>query len=633
MNTKLNELIKKHQSYASKRRISVQKVVNRSLPTNNTYAKVTSLLSNKRKNSVAELSDRENDSSKKAKTPTSSSNSCGSTESLLELSSDLNDAKEKDSIKRKEAEHNSLYHLLRSDATDFLQKQKFSTGSNLSSSSSVPSNVNNSSGGHSNIQILNGQLSDLKGPIKLLEKTPLASATLAHVISNPHRLTVNESSNANFLNAGLTAKSKAKQLLNSKKFQENLHKIFPKQNNNPSSSVNLIADKLKNSPRRTASGRSKSLNLNSNRALKSRFKINAAHLKTNRISKNIDREWNNLTDLLASTLESTIKPISKSDSSIKQETNQNTKHANVEKNKNDYADLLKTANEKKIDQFILWNAKNRLGNLSNMSVLVQRNEFGMIEVADNISGSSKCKKINKTDEQELSENYMICGHSGFKDCFNTIINRVESTQSIPANDKKPHEYYSNELKDLIQEMLQKNDNQCSLIKIKDIVEAMNNSDAFEVNKESQTFKWHKFVNENVDNKNLGGEIILASLKLFVNSFHNSYNLFSIGDKLEAIDPMNCTLFCVCTVVNKCGFRIKIHFDGYHSSYDFWINADSENIFPVGWCNKTGRELQWPHRRLTNTREAPFSWKNYLKSTNGTPAPRSCFNHLNAAVNS
>ncbi|KAH0515029.1 Lethal(3)malignant brain tumor-like protein 3 [Microtus ochrogaster] len=37
----------------------------------------------------------------------------------------------------------------------------------------------------------------------------------------------------------------------------------------------------------------------------------------------------------------------------------------------------------------------------------------------------------------------------------------------------------------------------------------------------------------------------------------------------------------------------VHFDGWSSCYDYWIDADSPDIHPVGWCSKTGHPLQAP----------------------------------------
>ena len=64
-------------------------------------------------------------------------------------------------------------------------------------------------------------------------------------------------------------------------------------------------------------------------------------------------------------------------------------------------------------------------------------------------------------------------------------------------------------------------------------------------------------------------------------------------KLEAIDPQYPSCVCVVTVVEAEGPRLRLHFDGYSDSYDFWENANSENLFPVGWCMKNSQCLQPP----------------------------------------
>lgn len=46
----------------------------------------------------------------------------------------------------------------------------------------------------------------------------------------------------------------------------------------------------------------------------------------------------------------------------------------------------------------------------------------------------------------------------------------------------------------------------------------------------------------------------------------------------------------------CGYRMRLHFDGYSECHDFWLNADSPNIHPAGWFEKTGHKLQPPKGR-------------------------------------
>lgn len=115
--------------------------------------------------------------------------------------------------------------------------------------------------------------------------------------------------------------------------------------------------------------------------------------------------------------------------------------------------------------------------------------------------------------------------------------------------------------------------------------------------------------------------------LFINPFPSSPNPFEVGMKMEAIDPEHCSLFCVCTVVEKLGYRIRLSFDGYGDKFSFWRNADSMEIFPAGWCAKTGRTLQPPLKYVSES----FDWHRYLLKTNAKFAPRSNFTHLNSMV--
>uniref|UniRef100_A0A182PIV4 SAM domain-containing protein n=1 Tax=Anopheles epiroticus TaxID=199890 RepID=A0A182PIV4_9DIPT len=108
------------------------------------------------------------------------------------------------------------------------------------------------------------------------------------------------------------------------------------------------------------------------------------------------------------------------------------------------------------------------------------------------------------------------------------------------------------------------------------------------------------------------------------AFPSSQNRFRIGMKLEAIDPENCSLFCVCTVAEVRGYRMKLHFDGYPPEYDFWVNADSNDIFPPGWCQQTNRALQPPAAFIGK----PFHWKQYLEETNAPIPEKEWFAHLN-----
>ncbi|XP_004519571.1 uncharacterized protein LOC101462021 isoform X1 [Ceratitis capitata] len=136
----------------------------------------------------------------------------------------------------------------------------------------------------------------------------------------------------------------------------------------------------------------------------------------------------------------------------------------------------------------------------------------------------------------------------------------------------------------------------------------------------KSFRWSTYLPEKFN-------AIAAPVNLFINPFPTGPNRFQIGMKLEAIDPENCSLFCVCTIVDIQGYRLKLTFDGYEYMYDFWVNADSMDIFPPGWCTKTKRVLQPPKGKSFNE----FNWLSYLTECKAITAQRALFTHLNASL--
>lgn len=69
--------------------------------------------------------------------------------------------------------------------------------------------------------------------------------------------------------------------------------------------------------------------------------------------------------------------------------------------------------------------------------------------------------------------------------------------------------------------------------------------------------------------------------------------FRVGMKLEAVDLMEPRLICVATVRRVVHRLLSIHFDGWDSEYDQWVDCESPDIYPVGWCELTGYQLQPP----------------------------------------
>lgn len=126
------------------------------------------------------------------------------------------------------------------------------------------------------------------------------------------------------------------------------------------------------------------------------------------------------------------------------------------------------------------------------------------------------------------------------------------------------------------------------------------------------FSWAKYL-EHVKAK-------AAPVKLFKDPFPYSRNSFRPGMKLEGVDPQHPSYYCVLTVVEVIGYRLRLHFDGFSDNYDFWVNADSMDIFPAGWCEKFNHTLQPPRGYEVDD----FNWNTYLKQTRSSAAPKHLF---------
>uniref|UniRef100_A0A8C2JIP3 L3MBTL histone methyl-lysine binding protein 1b n=1 Tax=Cyprinus carpio TaxID=7962 RepID=A0A8C2JIP3_CYPCA len=137
----------------------------------------------------------------------------------------------------------------------------------------------------------------------------------------------------------------------------------------------------------------------------------------------------------------------------------------------------------------------------------------------------------------------------------------------------------------------------------------------------KTWSWSAYLEEE--------RTIAAPLKLFKEhqSFPQSRNGFKVGMKLEGLDPCHPALFCVLTVAEVQGYRIRLHFDGYPECYDFWVNADSWDVKPPGWCEKTSLKLLLPK----GCRDGEFNWNTYVKNCRGQLAPKHLFKSLNTSV--
>uniref|UniRef100_A0A4W4FI38 Lethal(3)malignant brain tumor-like protein 2 n=1 Tax=Electrophorus electricus TaxID=8005 RepID=A0A4W4FI38_ELEEL len=98
-----------------------------------------------------------------------------------------------------------------------------------------------------------------------------------------------------------------------------------------------------------------------------------------------------------------------------------------------------------------------------------------------------------------------------------------------------------------------------------------------------TFTWPKYLEETAS--------VAAPRRLF-NTDYTGHG-FAPGMKLEAVDLMEPRLVCVATVQRSVGRLLLLHFDGWEAEFDQWVDCQSPDIYPVGWCEFTGYQLQPP----------------------------------------
>ncbi|XP_023573728.1 MBT domain-containing protein 1 isoform X5 [Octodon degus] len=110
------------------------------------------------------------------------------------------------------------------------------------------------------------------------------------------------------------------------------------------------------------------------------------------------------------------------------------------------------------------------------------------------------------------------------------------------------------------------------------------------------FKWFDYLRETGS--------IAAPVKLFNKDVPN--HGFRVGMKLEAVDLMEPRLICVATVTRIIHRLLRIHFDGWEEEYDQWVDCESPDLYPVGWCQLTGYQLQPPASQSTRESQSASS---------------------------
>lgn len=455
------------------------------------------------------------------------------------------------------------------------------------------------------------------------------------------------SSSLLFSGMGAAGLSKQKSGLSPAEIQQKLLKIFNEGNMQKNDYRNRTLDRIKNSPRRSVSIS------NAHKIMhrkKLREKLESLTQK-NPAQKNLSMEqlnddWDSLTEVL-----STTKPASsnlslnssggdrdepakdpalktKSDSKSSNATNTNPTEADAPDSQNPTGLSLPFLSD--LNGVITWNRQNRTGVLPMAILTFERNEFGMLELNFDDSNRrglkrSESPKIRGRGRKRVDAPKLLCNHSGFEECFNTIIRNLRSEFWI--NQTTPAEHYSKEFKDIVKLCIQKHEQKCFRVSRSDIRSAMAVAGLQKKTLPMQTvkFDWESYL---ANCKATKMPLYPAPLKFFFNPIPKYTNPFEIGHKLEAIDPLNCSKFCVCSVVEVSGFRIKLHMDGYHQIYDFWVNANSTEIFSVGWCDRSARTLHLPFGSVATSK---FSWVEYLRTTKSAAAPRICFPHMQTLV--
>ncbi|KAM3961851.1 lethal (3) malignant brain tumor [Aphomia sociella] len=312
---------------------------------------------------------------------------------------------------------------------------------------------------------------------------------------------------------------------------------------------------------------------------------------------------------------------------------------------------------------LIWS--NGVALLEGSTLQFQTNEFGLIDLIDNgdqeevlANPSAKYhtplkQRIERSvrDKKPTSPEDMYrcdgCGCHGMAAdfinpnfCSSTCQNEVQKVlQKKKDKEKAEITKKKNKMKKLFMrkqlsdsDILQENKDDKIILKHYDSTPAENQGDVLKLNEDlienekypwmcgKNGFSWMRYLDI--------CKAKAAPVKLFKDPFpYQTRNGFKVGMRLEAIDPQHPSLFCVVSVGEVQGFRMRLHFDGYPDLHDYWVNSDSIDIFPPGWCEKNGRSLKPP----ANYSPTIFSWPLYLKQMRAIAAPKHLFPHMSNTI--
>lgn len=63
--------------------------------------------------------------------------------------------------------------------------------------------------------------------------------------------------------------------------------------------------------------------------------------------------------------------------------------------------------------------------------------------------------------------------------------------------------------------------------------------------------------------------------------------------VEVDDPASPSLTYLCSIVDvdPPGKRLKVHYENWSASWDFWLGVHSTGMHYMGWCERHGRTLR------------------------------------------
>lgn len=102
--------------------------------------------------------------------------------------------------------------------------------------------------------------------------------------------------------------------------------------------------------------------------------------------------------------------------------------------------------------------------------------------------------------------------------------------------------------------------------------------------------------------------------------------WKVGMCLEVVDHLNPQLIRAASVVDVKYYHIKIHWEGWLSIYDTWIEDDSPELHPVGYCEATGHELQPPLGYMHDGKRTLRCWPKCKKQSLGNEQLFKFFTH-------